>query len=1061
MQNILETDREVLAAEGMHEGMHRYGTRYADFLPFMDKLTNLLFNAAEDVTIENWAGYRVGGAPKYLEIKNRIMDSPEWLKDHFGEDIPEHIKFIFGILYYGKHGELSDVLKGNARNELEKDEVKQPLDEVFNAIPKLRDENGNISVNTEPTPMEITAAAKKRVEIMRDKILPVYKKLLAERVEQLKNQQEGQDENGENVQGGEEGQNSGNQDNGGKGDNIGNEGREIDLDSLPEDIRKQLEKEIEKYAKELEDKTKEGSPDWQKAVQDREDQQRQGERRKEQEEANNLSRQRSEREKEGRRLSDAEKFMRQKALENNIRSSFNEYQLNLDQVRTLVHKLTGSMANILAEDSKPRWISGLRKGKDVDWDRFFFSAMSGYSDERYWRDRTVPARRSIKFTLVMDESGSMSGQRGKNAILAAVVFMDVLQNLGIDFNVRGFGDNTYLHKSFRDQSLAGIRKTYDTVKQRNELMEELAASMGSGGCTADGDALQAAVEDFRDYGADRNVILILSDGEGNEGVSVQEAIGNAESLGIKVIGIGIGEGIKYVARNYKSYVQIPDIEMLPVEFKQILKKEIESFSRASRNAYPLSVPADSRERYERKYGRNKTLADIDTNGFNIPYFESLLIRSCEKLQQILNMLASTFGRAPPELSSWRLVISTDLSLTEGNVASCNINTKTVYLHPYFFEISPEDLAKEGLTLEQLQLKILYHELISHIAKGIRDEAAAMEDTELFIYGSICNGQDTPRLFSRDDILIQRFFTFKELMAEAMYNHIWGFYSSGRVKFGGRDCDFDTWPIGLSPAFGDMVAENIFLMWEGMLKAGSVEEGDVFVIFEFGAGEATLAFDILAYTRGMAVKDERWGIFYRHLKYIIGERAPALRRVQLEKTSEFYGKVSVCDIDARNISGSGDFIPAGIKGVILSNELVDEMEAQKVRFLPDGTAEASVILPWVKNSVLRRVLPRAQADRIASSQRELLEGAGIEPRDWKSYLGKNEFIKIKNMLAGKNEIKLERHFDNSVHYREIFIPAAQIPELKWFLDENSARIMQVIEDSDIPVVAYINTGASAY
>ncbi|MCK9433047.1 MAG: AAA family ATPase, partial [Candidatus Omnitrophica bacterium] len=199
LQNILEIDREVLAAEGMHEGMHRYGTRYTDFLPFMGKLTNLLFNAAEDVTIENWAGYRVKGAPKYLEVKNRIMDSREWLEDHFGEGIPEHIKFIFGILYYGKHGELPDVLKGNARNELEKDEVKQPLDEVFNAIPKLRDENGNISVNTEPTPMEITAAAKKRVEIMRDEILPVYKKLLAERVEQLKNQQEGQDENGENV----------------------------------------------------------------------------------------------------------------------------------------------------------------------------------------------------------------------------------------------------------------------------------------------------------------------------------------------------------------------------------------------------------------------------------------------------------------------------------------------------------------------------------------------------------------------------------------------------------------------------------------------------------------------------------------------------------------------------------------------------------------------------------------------------------------------------------------------------------------------------------------------
>ena len=37
--------------------------------------------------------------------------------------------------------------------------------------------------------------------------------------------------------------------------------------------------------------------------------------------------------------------------------------------------------------------------------------------------------------------------------------------------------------------------------------------------------------------------------------------------------------------------------------------------------------------------------------------------------------------------------------------------------PYFFELA-----------ESKQLEILYHELISHIAKGIRDEVEAMRDT---------------------------------------------------------------------------------------------------------------------------------------------------------------------------------------------------------------------------------------------------------------------------------------------------------------------------------------------
>jgi uridine kinase/nicotinic acid mononucleotide adenylyltransferase len=72
------------------------------------------------------------------------------------------------------------------------------------------------------------------------------------------------------------------------------------------------------------------------------------------------------------------------------------------------------------------------------------------------------------------------------------------------------------------------------------------------------------------------------------------------------------------------------------------------------------------------------------------------------------------------LDRWNLIITTDLKFTEGNVAACDIDAKIVYLHPYFFEL---DQAK--------QLEILYHELISHIAKGLSNELEAMGDTESF------------------------------------------------------------------------------------------------------------------------------------------------------------------------------------------------------------------------------------------------------------------------------------------------------------------------------------------
>ncbi|MEW6170924.1 MAG: glycogen/starch/alpha-glucan phosphorylase, partial [Candidatus Omnitrophota bacterium] len=65
-----------------------------------------------------------------------------------------------------------------------------------------------------------------------------------------------------------------------------------------------------------------------------------------------------------------------------------------------------------------------------------------------------------------------------------------------------------------------------------------------------------------------------------------------------------------------------------------------------------------------------------------------------------------------------LVVTTNLSFTQGNVASCDIATYTVFLHLYYF------------TLPKVQqLKIFYHELISHIANNDTDENKAMQNTQ--------------------------------------------------------------------------------------------------------------------------------------------------------------------------------------------------------------------------------------------------------------------------------------------------------------------------------------------
>ncbi|MFY9402008.1 MAG: hypothetical protein WAQ07_01185, partial [Candidatus Omnitrophota bacterium] len=69
---------------------------------------------------------------------------------------------------------------------------------------------------------------------------------------------------------------------------------------------------------------------------------------------------------------------------------------------------------------------------------------------------------------------------------------------------------------------------------------------------------------------------------------------------------------------------------------------------------------------------------------------------------------------------WNLVISTDLSLTDGNVAACNIPAKVVYINPYFFELP-----------KIKQLQILYCGFISYIVNNEADEAKAYSDSNSF------------------------------------------------------------------------------------------------------------------------------------------------------------------------------------------------------------------------------------------------------------------------------------------------------------------------------------------
>ncbi|MFH1229248.1 MAG: ATP-binding protein, partial [Candidatus Aenigmatarchaeota archaeon] len=157
------------------------------------------------------------------------------------------------------------------------------------------------------------------------------------------------------------------------------------------------------------------------------------------------------------------------------------------------------------------------------------------------------------------------------------------------------------------------------------------------------------------------------------------------------------------------------------------------------NAYPLSVPEAAQRQAEQAFGKHWTsqaftLKDLQDKRFPEGLSKEQAAVFLERLNELLEAITKT---GPPEFISQlketlpliKFYLSNDPKNLRKDpktslpyIASAKIKTRKAYFHVVdFFNQSP---AK--------QLEIQYHEVGSHITKGIEDEAEAMRDTALFV-----------------------------------------------------------------------------------------------------------------------------------------------------------------------------------------------------------------------------------------------------------------------------------------------------------------------------------------
>jgi SAM-dependent MidA family methyltransferase len=183
-------------------------------------------------------------------------------------------------------------------------------------------------------------------------------------------------------------------------------------------------------------------------------------------------------------------------------------------------------------------------------------------------------------------------------------------------------------------------------------------------------------------------------------------------------------------------------------------------------------------------------------------------------------------------------------------------------------------------------------------------------------------------------------TFAELQEAALYDPDAGFFTTGRGA-GRSGRDFITSPE-VGSLFGRLVARQLDITWDGLGRP------DPFVVVDAGAGIGRLAADVLRAAPRCASA----------LRYVLAERAPALRNVQrdliaLEPADEALGPV-VAGVDRdepdEHVAGVGpiatslDDLPSvTFTGLVVANELLDNLPVRVAERAADGWDEILVAL----------------------------------------------------------------------------------------------------------------------
>lgn len=232
----------------------------------------------------------------------------------------------------------------------------------------------------------------------------------------------------------------------------------------------------------------------------------------------------------------------------------------------LVERLFDELERVLRPESYPQWVPGHPSGSRLDLRVAMAVDVEPGAYLRMWQRKTLPRKRDPAFLLLLDLSGSMSGERIHHAFRGVVLVAEVLERLGVPFAVAGFQDSVIPFKDFAQPLDATTRRQLGAMPM--EVHGHRPGGHNRPQHNWDGPVLHAATDRLVAWPAGTRILLVLSDGEPSgpadaEG-ALRRAVERIEARGdLHLVGVGLGAGTDHVARFYPTHLANVALDALP------------------------------------------------------------------------------------------------------------------------------------------------------------------------------------------------------------------------------------------------------------------------------------------------------------------------------------------------------------------------------------------------------------------------------------------------------------------------------------------------------------------